>query len=103
MLHKPSSVPGGRAPHCEIEINGKRLSTLDLFTDKFILFLAPDCKIDIIQSMLPIPKEYSLICYQLYKDFTDVKQDFMSLYQIAKYNAVLVRPDGHIAWRIRIN
>jgi 2-polyprenyl-6-methoxyphenol hydroxylase-like FAD-dependent oxidoreductase len=35
-IYQPSSIPGGRAPHCEIEMNGKKLSTLDLFTHKYV-------------------------------------------------------------------
>jgi hypothetical protein len=49
--------------------------------------------------MLPISKKYPLACYQLNNDFIDINHDFMELYQMPHYNAVLVRPDGHIVWR----
>ena len=97
--YHPSSTPGGRAPHCKIKIEGKTLSTLDLFSDKFVLLLSQDCKVKTIQSMLPIPNQYPLVSYQLNKNFVDENQDFIDLYQMANYSAALVRPDGHIAWR----
>ncbi len=98
-IYHPSSSPGGRAPHCEIKMEGKILSTLDLFRDKFVLLLSPDCDVESLKSALPIPNLYPLVSYQLKKNFIDVNQDFVDLYQMEDYSAVLVRPDGHIAWR----
>lgn len=99
-IYHPSSVPGCKAPHCEINMDGETLSTLDLFSDKFVLLLSPDCNVEAIKSMLPIPNLYPLVSYQLNKHFIDMNQDFVDLYQMADYSAVLVRPDGHIAWRV---
>lgn len=50
---------------------------------------------------LPIPKDYPLKTFQMNHDFYDINNDFMSLYQLNPEGAVLIRPDGHVAWRIR--
>ncbi len=84
----PSARPGTRAPHAWI---GETKSTLDLFGKGFVLLRlganAPSCDalIDVaVERGLPIE-----VC-----DLLD--REIASLYQ---KSLVLVRPDGHVAWR----
>jgi len=77
--YQPSTIPGARAPHCEIRMNGKSLSTLDLFERDFVLLTGPDYNPDTMLSSLPIPRNYPLKCYRLSHDFTDVYKKFKLL------------------------
>lgn len=95
--YTPSSEPGMRAPHCEISINGKTCSILNLFQKNYTLLLAEDATLT--NNDLPIPSSYPLKLYRHKKDFTDPRDDFISKYNFDNYKAVLIRPDGHIAWR----
>ena len=80
-------------------MNGQLLSTLDLFEREFVLFTGSDCNPDAIRASLPIPRHYPLTCYRLGHDVTDVNNHFQLRYGISDQGAVLVRPDGHVAWR----
>ncbi|MGH2952314.1 MAG: hypothetical protein ACRDKX_09745 [Solirubrobacterales bacterium] len=80
----PDAVPGRRAPHVWLP-DGR--STLDLFGTWFTLLTGPqhrDCK------ALPDPVHRHRIDGLV----TEV-------YGIGDRGAVLVRPDGHVAWRYR--
>lgn len=98
--YQPLAIAGARAPHCKIEINGEIHSTLDLFEKDFVLFISPQCEIDHIISLLPIPKSYPLKCYKLNRDFKPINNDFVHFYDLhSAESAILIRPDGYIAWR----
>jgi 2-polyprenyl-6-methoxyphenol hydroxylase-like FAD-dependent oxidoreductase len=87
MLYRPSTYPGARAPHARLA-DGR--STLDLFGSEYVL-LRFDAQIDAsafrsAAQTLSIPlADHSV---------TDAK--VAALYERP---LVLVRPDGHVAWR----
>jgi putative polyketide hydroxylase len=101
----PSARPGARAPHAWLTRGAERLSTLDLFDDQFTLlapcgspWLAPH-RLD----RAPVP-----VAAVAVGPDGDVQTDggvrtdgtpFADLYGIGPHGAVLVRPDGHVAWR----
>ncbi|GCE22319.1 FAD-dependent monooxygenase [Dictyobacter kobayashii] len=97
----PSGHPGTRAPHIWLAYQDERLSTLDLFGIGFVL-LTPDSTIwseaiTSVANKLDIPLAiYGIGAKQTY---TDPERAFRSAYGIASTGAVLVRPDGFIAWR----
>jgi len=95
--YTPSSIPGMRAPHCEILIDGKQTSILSLYNNSYVLLLSE--KATIQRSELPIPESYPLKIYSHKTDFKDVNHDYVEHYNADHFQAVLVRPDGHIAWR----
>lgn len=95
--YTPSSMPGMRAPHCEILIEGKKTSILNLYQQSYVLLLSENATID--RQTLPIPKTYPLKIYRHKIDFDDINHDYISHYNADQFQAILVRPDGHIAWR----
>jgi len=96
--YQPSTLSGARAPHCNIVIDGKLLSTLDLFEREFVLIIGSACKQEDLLPSLPIPRSYPLKCYRMDHDFTDVDDNVRLVYGITESGAVLIRPDGHVAW-----
>jgi len=84
----PTSRPGSRAPHAWLE---EKKSTLDLYGDKFVLlsFDGNNGEVDRLITAA-IEKSLPLDVHQV----GDV--DIANLYE-RKY--VLIRPDGHVAWR----
>lgn len=96
-VYTPSSMPGMRAPHCEIVINNKQTSILSLYQQSYVLLLSENATLD--QKILPIPESYPLTVYRHKVDFTDVNHDYVNNYNVDQFQAILVRPDGHIAWR----
>jgi putative polyketide hydroxylase len=100
----PTTLPGSRAPHVELIKDGKTISTLDLFETTFVLLLGGDAEMGrtIIEAMhLPVP----LTCYRIAFD-GDLQEliegSWAKIYQIESTQAVLVRPDGHVAWRGKV-
>lgn len=96
-IYMPSSMPGMRAPHCEILINNKKTSILNLYQQSYVLLLSENAKVD--RKILPIPESYPLKIYRYKIDFDDINHDYVNNYNADQFQAVLVRPDGHIAWR----
>ena len=89
-------LPGTRAPHVELTLDGKTLSTLDLYMGDFVLMAGPDgaawsdaaaaATLDVGVEVVPYtvgPKD----------------GEFSAAYGIGPSGASLVRPDGYVAWR----
>ncbi|MBV9807652.1 MAG: FAD-dependent monooxygenase [Solirubrobacterales bacterium] len=86
--------PGSRAPHVFVDLGGARSSTLDLLGRNFVLLLAPGGEgwrgaVGAAASELGLPVEHHVI----------PDQQFPDAYGITGAGAVLVRPDGFVAWR----
>jgi 2-polyprenyl-6-methoxyphenol hydroxylase-like FAD-dependent oxidoreductase len=100
LFARLSARPGTRAPHLEIEHNGRRLSTLDLFGRGLVLFCSDVAWRRAAQA---IGKRYSvpLACHSFGPggELRDVEGRWPSAYGISTSGAVLVRPDGVVAWR----
>lgn len=91
----PLARPGHRAPHVEVHADGRRCSTLDLFGDGFTLLCGPDS---------PLPGPVGSEAARLGVPFTAVALDdpaFLATYGLSDDGAVLVRPDGYVAARVR--
>lgn len=82
-----SSYPGDRAPHAWLE-PGK--STLDLFGQKFVLMC-----FDSPQGVDTLEK----VCQQKQVPFTSQYINNPEIAKLYDRPYVLVRPDGHVAWR----
>ena len=97
--------PGTSALHLMLEREGKPISTRDLFGPHFVLLVGPDGRNwkvaarnarDAFRPLLDI--------YQIggdEADLIDTGNTFCNAYGITGSGAVLVRPDGFIAWRSR--
>lgn len=96
--YKPSSKIGARAPHCWLLKENEEISSLDLYDNQFVLVCPPTarhwqdkyrqfpCKIVTIGKL---------------GEYLDKNYDFLEKYEISETGAVLVRPDGHIAWHAK--
>ena len=94
-VYKPTTQIGARAPHCWLSKDNEQISTLDLYDNQFVLVCHPEahywqnkyhqftCKIVTIGEQ---------------GEYLDKNHDFLEKYEITQAGAVLVRPDGHVAW-----
>ncbi len=87
------ALPGTRAPHLWIERDGERVSTLDLFRRNMVLLAGPQAgawtdAFGGAAGELGVAVE----SHTLGDDFTEA-------YGVSASGAVLVRPDGYVAWR----
>jgi putative polyketide hydroxylase len=92
---------GSRAPHVWVEVRGEGMSTLDLFGTNLVLLTGPDGEawhdaVRNVRRTLGVPLGAAAIGGT---DISVVSDDWRSAYGIDADGAVLVRPDGHIAWR----
>jgi putative polyketide hydroxylase len=98
----PDARPGARAPHAWLAIGDDRLSTLDLFGRELILLTAADerawrdAAADVaIEAAVPLGVR------SVGRLLRDADGTFASAYGLGAGGAVLVRPDGVVAWRCR--
>ncbi len=94
--------PGTRAAHIWLERQGERISTIDLFGTHFVLLAGEDGSVWAtaareVVSRLKLPLDIYRIGKQ--GDVVDLEQRWSSAYGVTSQGAVLVRPDGFVAWR----
>lgn len=87
----PTARPGSRAPHHWLDMDERR-STIDLFTGSFVL-LSPAsawrAAVQQVAARLSVPLDSQVIA----------DDAWARLYGVTSEGAVLVRPDGFVAWR----
>jgi 2-polyprenyl-6-methoxyphenol hydroxylase-like FAD-dependent oxidoreductase len=111
--------PGSRAPHLWIEQNGpsttlgagQRMSTLDLFGRGFVLLTSPggsawaDASRAAARTISGLPFDAYVVgrggSSDPPGDVRDPSLQFAESYGIGESGAVLVRPDGFVAWRAK--
>lgn len=94
----PTARPGSRAPHVWLEHDGRRISTIDLFGRGFVLLTAKGEAWFEAACTLQQGLEAQLIGNP---PSADPAEQFAATYGIDDDGAVLVRPDGYVAWRSR--
>ena len=95
--------PGSRAPHLWLHRGGELVSTLDLFGQNFVLLAGPrgDAWRDAARGAaqrLGVGLDVHLVDDGT-GDLADTDARFCAAYGISPDGAVLVRPDGFVAWR----
>lgn len=94
--------PGTRAPHLWIEREGKRISTLDLFNRHFVLLVGSNGQVwsNAARAVATL-KKIDLAIYRFGRDgdLIDLDERWCATYGVTSEGAVLVRPDGFVAWR----
>jgi 2-polyprenyl-6-methoxyphenol hydroxylase-like FAD-dependent oxidoreductase len=90
--------PGTRAPHLWIELAGQKISTLDLFGKNFVLAAGAEGRAWCVSAQAAAGElTINLDVHRLEADA------FPDAYGITRSGAVLVRPDGFVAWRAQSN
>jgi 2-polyprenyl-6-methoxyphenol hydroxylase-like FAD-dependent oxidoreductase len=98
----PSGHPGFRAPHVQVRRDGRDLSTLDLFGRSAVLLAGADGGAWAQAGTAAADRlGLGLDVYRVGDggDLEDPHKRFLSCYGLEPAGAVLVRPDGFIAWR----
>jgi putative polyketide hydroxylase len=94
--------PGTRAPHLWVERAGQRLSTIDLFERDFVLLTSSE-GVDWVKAARTIATELNinLVAYRIGADgdLLDPDNRWPVVAGIGATGALLVRPDGFVAWR----
>ncbi len=88
--HHRTARPGERAPHAWIRVDGVRRSVLDLLGPGFTLVTGPGCDVWRAEAAFsPVPVTVR----------SGLGRGVESRYRLGPGSAVLVRPDGVVAWR----
>ncbi len=99
VTYTPCARPGHRAPHLPVRYQGRAQSLIDLFAlDRFTLLTGPDGEgwRTALAGAADLPDVTALT---LGREVEADATAWCSLYGVAPDGAVLVRPDGHVAWR----
>ncbi len=98
----PTGRPGHRAPHVWLERDGERCSTLDLFGSGFTLLAGASGTSWLDAARMTGDRlgiQPAGFTIGSGGEFQDEPGDWTSQYGVYDDGAVLVRPDGHVAWR----
>jgi 2-polyprenyl-6-methoxyphenol hydroxylase-like FAD-dependent oxidoreductase len=98
---KSRGLPGTRAPHFIIERDECRKSSLDLYGSGFVLLCGPDgdAWLNAAQQLAsPVLTVHQIDVPGSWRDPAKV---FAKTYGVSSAGAVLVRPDGFVAWRAK--
>lgn len=102
--HTPSIRIGARLPHVALRDSSRPeviLSTLDLLNRNFVLLVGGDLP---SWERAAVAQSVQIDVYEISENstrFVDLGGDFKTIYQLGIDEALLVRPDGIIAWRGR--
>jgi len=99
----PSARPGSRAPHVWLTRGDQQISTIDLFGPHFVLLAGTDGDAwrRAAQAIGPSWPPLSVFTVGKDGDLGDPDGAWHDAYGVDTDGAVLVRPDGHVAWRSR--
>jgi putative polyketide hydroxylase len=98
-----SARPGGRAPHVWLRRGDAQISTVDLFGPHFVLLAGRDGDAwrRAAQAIGPSWPPLMACTVGTDGDLGDPDGKWDEAYGVDSDGAVLVRPDGHVAWRSR--
>ena len=98
----PGAVPGARAPHAWVQLGGHGISTLDLFDGRLTLLTGPAVeRSSAVRDLAEVGVPAAVVTVGL--DVSDTWGELEHTYRLGENDAVLVRPDGHIAWRSSVS
>jgi 2-polyprenyl-6-methoxyphenol hydroxylase-like FAD-dependent oxidoreductase len=92
--YEPLARPGHRAPAIWLDTSDGRVSTIDLYDKAFTLLLGVDGG-----SWRPPASDPLQVLHIGHDPLSGAESDLHVAYGITSTGAVLVRPDGHVAWR----
>ncbi|HEX6724572.1 MAG TPA: FAD-dependent monooxygenase [Gaiella sp.] len=95
---EPSGRPGFRAPH--LPVDGGSRSTLDLFGRTFVVLAGPDGEAWCAAARTATERgPVAVDAYRLGAELADPERALERAHGLGADGAVLVRPDGFVAWR----
>jgi putative polyketide hydroxylase len=99
----PSARPGGRAPHVRLTRGDEVISTIDLFGPHFVLLAGRggDAWRQAALGLSPSWPPLKSFAIGNDEDLVDPDGNWHEVYGVDPDGAVLVRPDGYVAWRSR--
>jgi len=105
LYYQPSTLPGGRLPHVWLNQNGSEISSLDLVGKGAFTLLTgisgeawKEATAD-AEAKFGISIKAHIIGPG--RDVQDLYGDWAEIRDIPEAGCILVRPDGHVAWRSR--
>lgn len=88
--------PGSRVPHVWVDVDGRRVSTLDVTANAFALLAGPgQAWHDAVHDLGGLRPGLEVGVHALTLD----DESFAGAFGVSRDGAVLVRPDGYVAWR----
>lgn len=100
-----NGLPGSRMPHLWVERQGQHVSTLDLLDGHFVLLVGPaGTSWYEAASRAAASLGIDLAVYHVGSegDLLDLENGWQTKMGVSAEGAVLVRPDGFVAWRTNI-
>src|SRR3990167_7523215 len=85
--------------------NEKKISTLDLFENEYVLLVGSEGRAWLsAANQLTEKSGFPIKSYHIASDgdLSDPENNFHKIYEISSTGTVLVRPDGHVAWRSKV-
>lgn len=101
-IYHPTTRPGARLPHAVLQRGGQSISTHDLIVPGQWVLLCSDALWKPVVMSMALRSGHALHCVTIADagDCQDVNGTWAALRQVSETGAVLVRPDGHVAWRV---
>lgn len=93
---------GTHAPHVWLQQNGKLISSLDLFDKKYVLLTSTDnAEWQKVAQELTATQNMGVEIFSIGEggDLQDPDSNWLAAYDLTSTGAVLVRPDGFVAWK----
>ena len=88
--------PGTRAPHVPVTLEGRRVSTLDLYGSRFVLLAGPEGS-SWVSAARAVTERPGVDAYRFGVELAEAEG--AAAHGIGTDGALLVRPDGFVAWR----
>ena len=98
----PTARPGARAPHVWLRRGDETVSTIDLSDGRFVVLSATPSWADAARQAagkLQVPLDAYVVGTDDRADLRDTEDTWARTYETGADGAVLIRPDGHVAWR----
>lgn len=103
LFYQPSTVPGGHLPHVWLNQNGTEISSLDLVGKGVFTLLTGISGEAWKEAAVSLEAEFGMpiMAYVIGhgRDVQDLYGDWAEIRDIPEAGCILVRPDGHVAWR----
>lgn len=95
----PTTCPGARLPHALVSVDGKLVSPHDVLDPNMLTLFTFDGSAwePVVAGMRDVRPGMSLVVLDAPVGVD--RNELISLYEVGETGAVLVRPDGHVAWR----